>query len=267
MAGNKPIENTRKPRRGNVSIAPKKVLILLFALFGISLISWLVWINLSGSKKFTEVSIEIKPLPNKINFLTKSKVKKIIDSALLVVPFKKAAAEYALEQNPYVKNAEVYINLDKTLHCKIEQREPIARVINQKGQHFYLDNEGNKFSCQTGTSARVVVINGFISEKLIPKDSLKTVTIQEIFTIASKVNSDVFWKQFTEQIFVDKYNDIILIPKVGNFTIVLGNSSSLDTKLNNLRTFIQDALPKVGWDKYKKVSVKYKGQIVTTKRQ
>lgn len=266
MAGNKPLEQNPKNKRGPKNLSAKKIIVFLFMILGLSLTVWLIWINVSGSKDFKKLSIDIKPLPNKINFLTEQKVKRIMDSALIAKPFKKANAEYALEQNPYIKNAEVYIDLDKTLHCKIEQRQPIARIINQRGRQFYLDNEGNKFSCQTGTSARVVVVNGYISESINPKDSLKTSTLQDLFKVTSAINKDVFWKQFTEQLYVDKYNDIILIPKVGNFTIVLGNSSSLDKKLNNLRTFIQEALPKVGWDKYKKVSAKYEGQIVTTKR-
>ena len=261
MAGNQPME--KHQRKKNYSFSIKKLVSWVFIGLGVSLLAWLIFINISGDKNFNSVSIEIEELPNKINFLTETKIMKMMDSSIHTKPFKKAQTEYLLEQNPYIKNAEVYIDLSKTLHCKIEQREPIVRIINQNQQQYYLDQEGNKFSCLMGTSARVVVANGFISEKLTPTDSIKTQTLQDIYKVARMVNEDVFWKQFTEQIYVDKYNELTLIPKVGIFTIVLGNSDGLEIKLKNLRTFIQEALPSVGWDKYKIISAKYKGQIIT----
>jgi cell division protein FtsQ len=104
-----------------------------------------------------------------------------------------------------------------------------------------------------------------VSEGLLPADTVKTVTLQEVFKIASTIEVKVFWKQFTEQLYVDKNKDIILIPKVGSFTIVMGDASRLDEKFNDLEVFINNVLPKVGWEKYKQLSVKYKGQVVTVK--
>lgn len=264
MSKNKPIEPTKQ--RKKTKLNANKLIIGITVVIGLTLLVWMLILNMNKSTQFEEVVVKIKPLPNKANFLNQEEILDILDSNLREVPFQKTTAEILLEENPYIKNAEVYTSLDQTLNIKIVQREPIARVINQKGHHFYLDEEGNKFKCLGGTSARVVVVNGFITEKQIPSDSFKTQTIKEVYQVCRAINKDLFWKQFTEQLYVDKYDDIILIPKVGNFTIVLGNSSSLAVKLKHLRKFIETALPKVGWDKYKQISVKYKGQIVATKR-
>jgi cell division protein FtsQ len=38
----------------------------------------------------------------------------------------------------------------------------------------------------------------------------------------------------------------------------------LDVKLENLKLFYQKALPKVGWERYSSINLKYKNQIVCT---
>ena len=247
-----------------VSIGRYLVWILAAALVVICL--FLVFNKTNNGKKFKEVIIEIEPLPNKINFLTSKDIHQIIDTLTNRSDFDKANCENVLERNPYIKNAEIFVDLKQKMFCKITQRQPIVRVINIYQSQYYIDKEGTKFSAITGTSARVLVANGYIKEKRSPQDSLKTQIIQDLFKVATYIENDLFWKQFTEQLYVDKYKDLILIPKVGSFTIVLGNSDRLDQKFSDLKVFIKTALPKVGWDKYKTLNVKYKGQIVTVKK-
>jgi cell division protein FtsQ len=64
-------------------------------------------------------------------------------------------------------------------------------------------------------------------------------------------------------VYVDK--DLELIPRVGNHTIILGNVSDLQEKFNKLMIFYKEAMPKVGWNKYKTLNLKYKNQIVCKK--
>ena len=261
---NQPIDSkaTSSGSKKSIAVYVKWLLGILFA--GVCV--FLVINKTSNGKKFNEVKIEIEPLPNKINFLDEKDIHQIIDSLTDQPDFKKANCEAVLEQNPYIKNAEVFVDLKQNLFCKITQRQPIVRVINSAQQQYYIDKEGTKFNVITGTSARVLVANGYIKEKRSPQDSLYSKTLKEVFKVASYVESELFWKQFTEQLYVDKYNDLILIPKVGSFTIVLGNSERLEEKFSDLKVFITTALPKVGYEKYKTLSVKYKGQIVTKKK-
>lgn len=211
------------------------------------------------------ILIEIKALPNNINFLTDADIHQRVDTILEMKNFSKAYCEMVLEKNPYIKRAEIFQDLSGKLKCIITQRQPIVRVINQYQKHYYIDKTGFKFAAQTGTSARVVVVNGNIQEGVNPQDTLKTQIGQDIYAIASFVEQEVFWKQFTEQLYVDKNKDIHLIPKVGSFTIVMGNANNLKEKFENLKIFVTTILPKVGWDKYRTINVKYSNQIVTEK--
>lgn len=52
------------------------------------------------------------------------------------------------------------------------------------------------------------------------------------------------------------------VPRSGDFIVDLGTTEELDTKLNNLYRFYVKGLDRIGWDKYKSISLRYKGQVV-----
>ena len=62
-------------------------------------------------------------------------------------------------------------------------------------------------------------------------------------------------------------NDIELIPRVGIQKIILGTADSLDIKMRNLLAFYKQAMPKVGWDTYKTINIKYTNQVVCEKNK
>jgi cell division protein FtsQ len=68
-------------------------------------------------------------------------------------------------------------------------------------------------------------------------------------------------------LFVDNYNDILLIPKVGNHSIVFGSAEHLDSKFARLLTFYKKGLNAVGWQKYQHINLKFEGQIVAEKQK
>ena len=70
-----------------------------------------------------------------------------------------------------------------------------------------------------------------------------------------------------DQIYRDAKGDLYLTPKLGNHLVQVGNVERLDDKFHNLIAFYTRGLPQVGWDKYSQVSVKYRGQVVCTKRK
>ena len=80
------------------------------------------------------------------------------------------------------------------------------------------------------------------------------------------MQSDDFWNDQIEQIYVNQNNDVELIPRVGEQVIMLGSFENFEEKLANLKLFYDQAVPKVGWDKYSIINLKYKDQIVCTKK-
>ncbi|UKT64429.1 cell division protein FtsQ/DivIB [Pedobacter mucosus] len=175
--------------------------------------------------------------------------------------------EKKLQSNPYIGFAKVYVDMDGILHIEIKQRQPILRILNAQGQDFYIDNDGLKMPISSNFTANVLVATGNISEVFGSRvDTLHTQLARDLYKTALYIKQDTLWDSQIEQITVDSKNDIELVPRVGNQRIIVGNADSLDTKMKNLLIFYKQAMPQVGWDTYRTISIKYTNQIVCEKR-
>ena len=127
----------------------------------------------------------------------------------------------------------------------------------------------------TKFTSNVPVFNGDIFEsyskfysfdfsKTVEQDSvMKYTKLDEIYQVAKYLHEHKFWDSQIEQVFVNK--DFELVPRVGNQVIILGNTNDLEEKFNKLYVFYQEALPKVGWNTYSIINLKFKNQVVCTK--
>lgn len=180
--------------------------------------------------------------------------------------------EKEIEKNPSVRDADVYKKYGGVLGIEVEQRIPILRIINNKNESFYIDNEGAVMPLSKLKSARVPIANGNInkrykneSEKIFD-DSIKNKQLIDIYNIIIEINKDKFLKAQTEQIFVTKTNEYELIPMVGRHVVMLGDSYNIKKKLKYLKHFYMNVLNKEGWNQYTRINVKYENQIVCTKK-
>ncbi|KEQ30077.1 cell division protein FtsQ [Pedobacter antarcticus 4BY] len=176
------------------------------------------------------------------------------------------AIEEKIKANPYIALSTVYADMDGVIHIEINQRQPLLRIINMTGQDFYIDKYGLKMPVSSNFTANVLVANGRIMEHFTGKvDTLITKMASDLYKTALFLKKDSLWDSQIEQIFVNDKDDIEFIPRVGNQRIILGNADSLETKMSNLLTFYKKAMPKVGWDTYKTINIKYTNQIVCEK--
>lgn len=192
----------------------------------------------------------------------------LIDSSLegsSVSDFPIDRIENAIQQNAYVKNTRVYVDSKGKLFLYINQRRPVVKVINKKGVSYYLDENGEKMPNSRNFSARVPVSTGFINDNNLDTGMPDSSLIHELFQLADFIDENPFWKAQVEQIYVNEVGEFELIPKVGNHVIELGKIDNLKQKLEDLFIFYKQGLRYVGWYKYKKISLKYNGQIVCTK--
>jgi cell division protein FtsQ len=54
---------------------------------------------------------------------------------------------------------------------------------------------------------------------------------------------------------------------IGDFVLSIGSIEDYDKKMYTLKQFFFKALPKVGWNTYQQISVKYNNQIVCKRRK
>lgn len=177
-----------------------------------------------------------------------------------------SALELKLERNPFIYNAEVYADINGDLKVDVYQRRPVMRVMLNDGTGYYIDNRGLKMPLSELYTAHIVVATGNITENYGTNDSLRTDITRELYTLASFLDKDEFWQAQVEQVYVNEKNDLILVPKIGDHTIVLGTTEGIEEKMNRLMMFYTEALNKMGWNDYSTINLKYEGQIVCTKK-
>ncbi len=176
--------------------------------------------------------------------------------------------ENKLRANPFIEFAKVYTEMDGVLRVEVSQRQPILRIMNHYDMDFYVDQHGLKIPLSPNFTARVLVANGFIDELFTNHvDSLHTKLAKDLFLTADYIRKDSLWDAQIAQLYVNKDHEIELIPRVGSQRILIGNADSLQVKFANLIAFYKQVLPKVGWDKYSTINIKYSGQVVGIKNE
>ncbi|QEC50974.1 cell division protein FtsQ [Anseongella ginsenosidimutans] len=211
-------------------------------------------------------------IPGEKFLVTREEIKALVnqaDSSILWYPINYArlrSLEKAIRESPYVEDASVYADVDGVLKIEVVQREPLVRIINEHNDHFYVDAKGNKMPLSANYTPRVLVASGNIPESSgSGGDTLETGLAEDILTLARFISKDEFWKAQIGQVYVNQESEIELIPRVGNHRILLGNADNLEAKLEKLLIFYRKAMPRVGWDTYEVINLKYENQIVATR--
>lgn len=185
--------------------------------------------------------------------------------------------EEIIKFHPSVKQADVYRSLTGEIKVGIEQRNPILRVYNNRGESFYIDDMGTAMPLSTKYSAHVLVASGNISftySRLLALKKESTggkvvekpiAQLNDLYTLATYIYADEFWRAQIEQIYING-KDIELIPRVGTHVIKLGTMEDFTKKFRNLKALYEQGLPVVGWNNYKTINIKYSNQVICTKR-
>ena len=211
-------------------------------------------------------------LPGRYNFIERDEVDRILlenGGGLVGMDLNEInihKLENTLKANPFIEYAKVYADMDGIVHVQIRQREPVLRVINMANLHFYVDGKGLKMPLSENFTAKVLVVNGMIDEDFTGKvEELSSKLAKDLFRIALFIKNDTLWNDQIEQLYVDLKGDIEMVPRVGDHKIILGDADSLQTKFRNLLVFYKKAIPKVGWDTYSTINLKYANQIICEK--
>jgi cell division protein FtsQ len=142
------------------------------------------------------------------------------------------------------------------LVISVDERMPVLRIRNSTDD-YYLDSEGIKVPVSLKYVQRILIASGTVPNKDIEKSLLK---------MAAYVDKDEFWRAQIEQVFVQANGELLLLPQVGNYLIEFGIPDDYELKLRNLKAVYQQGFKNLGWNKYKIISVKYRNQVVCTKK-
>ena len=234
-----------------------KYLFFFLSTFGLIFVSFVykkennIIFDISSENRFLN-SEEIFDLTNDI----------INDSSIIDLNY----LEEKIKSNKFIKDIEIYNNLNNVINININQFKPYARLINNIGDDYYIDKNGEIFPVSNKYSERVLLIF-FKNYKNIDKE--KNINFfqngNEIFKLINYINRNDFYKKQISQINVLKDGEIIMIPQITKQKIYFGNTDNMEIKFKKLELFYKNILPTKGWNYYESVNLKFKNQIVCNK--
>lgn len=243
-------------------------LMWVFFLF-IVLMIWLIARNKKASEFVENVEVVVEPLESGDKLISERDVKQVLLEAFgntlegtEMANIEVERMERVLEIDPFVQDAETYIDQNSKLHVEISQRQPIVRILDNKGGNYYLDGMGKKMPPSKNFAARVLVATGNVAPYTPEFRQKRRNTLKDLFFIVESLMKDEFLRDFIQQIHIAENGDFWLVPLIGDQKIILGSARRLEDKLYRLKVFYQKGMPYTGWRKYETINLKYNGQIV-----
>lgn len=166
-----------------------------------------------------------------------------------------------------VRKSEAYVTKDGIVHIDVTQRKPVVRFQKPDGG-FYADSEGYIFPLQRSYASHVQVIDGNIplaansGYKGAIEDPKEKAWFADMMNLVNHVEKSRIWNEKIVQMSVDRNGDIILVPREGNELFVFGQPVEIANKFRKMEKYYTHILPAKGEGRYKRVDLRFKGQIV-----
>lgn len=164
--------------------------------------------------------------------------------------------ENRLAASDKIESVNVNILTDGTLQIEARPMEPVARVFDGN-RSYYINKTGKTISAELRYHIDVPVLVGHF-------DSIRPA--QRLLPLLSYIASSDEASSIIATVTQDSTGDIILVPRVVGHVINFGDTSLTDDKFHRIQAFYRQVMPTVGWMHYDTLTVKWRGQVVATRR-
>ncbi len=155
-----------------------------------------------------------------------------------------------------IESVNVAVLNNGSLAIEVTPMVPVARVFDTR-QSYYINAAGKRISADPRFHVDVPVVVGHFTDSIRPERLLPLLDY-----IASRPELDAL----VSTVKLDRHGDIIIVPTIRGHVVNFGDTALAADKFARLRTFYRKVLPVRGWETYDTISVKWRGQVVATKR-
>ena len=135
---------------------------------------------------------------------------------------------------------------------------PVARVFESRGHRsYYINAEGKRIGAEARFHIDVPVVCGTFSEAHTPA---------RLLPLLSHIAADPQLDALVSTIVSEPDGDIIIVPAMRGHVVNFGDTADVADKFARLRRFYRSVPAERGWDSYDTISVKWRGQVVATRR-
>lgn len=229
---------------------PKKVLKLLVIIF-LPLSIQILAVNKNKMRLVKEVVIDHQ---DSNMFITDEEIhRSIIKDPMAPMPLgllRLHEFENILDNNDMIENSEVFYTIDGTLHIKVKQRDPIARIYDDD-KTYYMDNQGKKMPLSKSFSARVPIVRGEINKYW-----------DTTYQLMMFILNDTWLTENITEVIVKNNGEYDFYMRIPHFRVSFGKYENEMTKKANLKAFYKLLENTNQLNEYSIVNLKYSNQVV-----
>jgi cell division protein FtsQ len=170
--------------------------------------------------------------------------------------------EDRIYKNKFVEKVEVYKDHKGNLMADVTQWRALARIVQQSGPHAYIGENGNILPISSKYTARVVIVDGERAGKFLDSAFQVSAEAKAFVNLLRYIEKDPFLKAQVSQITYKKNGDLLIHSQVGDEIVEFGKADQVEEKFNKYKIYYKKILPAKGYNRYKRVNLKYKEQII-----
>ncbi|MCH5229257.1 MAG: hypothetical protein J1F12_04600 [Muribaculaceae bacterium] len=142
------------------------------------------------------------------------------------------------------------------LNVKVIPMVPELRVFEDSAS-YYINKDGKKMASKASFFVDVPVVSGNFSETFPPS---------HLLPVTRFISRDPVLNKLVGMVYAEDQDNIILVPRIHGHVINFGDTNRLGEKRRALMAVYKKVMPYKGWDEYDTISVKFRGQVVATRR-
>lgn len=253
--------------RRKISVRKIAQTVMTILLFGCCIFATLSTARIQAGKKIKGIAIRIKN-GAQCQFINEESIKEtllqqkhITLAATKLDHIDTRRMEKILCANPWIENADVYVDNNQVLSVSVTQRIPEFRVFEPNGDSYYLDSTLAALPLSSTYTHYCMV---FVCVPELGSDSLTQSMKGQMMHIARQLKKDEFWNVQIEHVVLNEHYQFELIPILGKHKILIGDTTRLQEKLADVFVFYKKILNEIGWDRYELLDVRYKNQVVAS---
>ncbi len=216
-----------------------------------------------------DINVTITTNNTNLIFIDEKEITSLLDSTFSVrgkaisqLPLR--SMELMLERNPWIANAEIFVDNNKQLQVSIEERTPIARIFTLQNNSYYIDSTGVRLPLSSSMTARVPVFTDFPSDQQV-LSSPDSALMADIISISRYLGTDSFWMAQVSQVAILPASQFELFLLTGTPSILLGDASNLSEKFQKLNAYFHSNFFTMGYGRYSRLNVQYRRQLIGIK--
>lgn len=217
----------------------------------------------AGTRKCTGIKIEVEnAMTPQSDSITRIGVQYALDKydrSIIGQPLIKLNIQHLenyLRQLKNLEDVECVLTSDRKVKITVSPMIPELRVF-AGNKSWYVNKDGKTVEARPEFYADVPLATGKFSRTFQPA---------AILPIAKFIRNDEEMRELVAMIEAQDPNNIILVPRINGHVINFGDTSRLAEKKKNLLAFYKKVMPYKGWNTYDTISVRFKNQIVATRR-